>query len=199
MHMSTLHDAVACVPNGARLMMNGKLDEARAALTRALELDPTSPGINLYYGAFLEVSGSYDECILHSKKLIEAEPTYSWAYISLVRCYRLNGDHEASVEAHIHSLELLGNDAAAKAMRESFTKGGWPGYLRYVVEISPTRITASYLAELGEYDKAIDALVKQSNLRIKFWFFMNRTDPFLDPIRNDPRFKEAMKKLDPSQ
>jgi len=26
---------------------------------------------------------------------------------------------------------------------------------------------------------------------------MNRTDPFLDPIRDDPRFKEAMKKLDP--
>ena len=30
-----------------------------------------------------------------------------------------------------------------------------------------------------------------------FWLFMSRTDPFLDPIRDDPRFKEAMKKLDP--
>jgi TolB-like protein/Tfp pilus assembly protein PilF len=185
--------------NGARLMMNGKFDEARASLTRALELDPTSPGINLYYAAFLEVSGKYDECVLHSKKLIEDEPTYSWAYISLVRCYRLKGDHAASVEAHARSLELLGNEAAAGAMRESFAKGGWQGYLRYVVETSPTRTTASYLAELGEYDKAVDAIVKQSDLPIKFWFFMNRTDPFLDPIRDDPRVKEAMKVLDPPQ
>jgi hypothetical protein len=41
--------------------------------------------------------------------------------------------------------------------------------------------------------------VKQSEGPIKFWFFLNRTDPFLDPIRDDPRFKEAMKKLDPPQ
>ena len=54
------------------------------------------------------------------------------------------------------------------------------------------------MAELGEYEKAIEAVVKQGE-RVFFWFFLNRTDPFLDPIRDDPRFKEAMKKLDPPQ
>ena len=49
-----------------------------------------------------------------------------------------------------------------------------------------------------EYEKAIEAVVKQGD-RGFFWFFLNRSDPFLDPIRNDPRFKEAMKKLDPPQ
>jgi len=56
----------------------------------------------------------------------------------------------------------------------------------------------SYLAELGEYEKAIESIVKQAE-RGWFWLFVSRTDPFLDPIRNDPRFKEAMKKLDPPQ
>jgi TolB-like protein len=182
--------------NGARLMMNGKFDEARASLTRALELDPTSPGINLYYGALMELTGRTDECILLCKKLIEMEPTYSWAYIQLARAYRLKGDYEASVETHARSFELVGNEARAKALRESFAKGGWQAYLREVVTSSSQR-TPSYLAELGEYDKAIEAIVKQSESPSAFWLFLNRTDPFLDPIRNDSRFKEVMKKLDP--
>ena len=182
--------------NGARLMMNGKFDEARASLTRALELDPTSPGINLYYGALMELTGRTDECILLCKKLIEMEPTYSWAYIQLARAYRLKGDYEASVETHARSFELVGNEARAKALRESFAKGGWQEYLREVVTSSSQR-TPSYLAELGEYDKAIEAIVKQSESPSAFWLFLNRTDPFLDPIRNDSRFKEVMKKLDP--
>jgi serine/threonine-protein kinase len=184
--------------NGMRLMMNGKYDEARASLTRALELDPTSPGINLYYTVLLEVSGRINECILQSKKLIEMEPTYSWAYIQLARAYRLNGDHQASVETLARNLELSGNEVRAKEIRENFAKGGWQAYLREQSK-SPPMIAASFLAELGEYEKAIEAVVKQSEGPIKFWFFLNRTDPFLDPIRDDPRFKEAMKKLDPPQ
>ncbi len=185
--------------DGARLMMNGKYDEARLSLTRALELDPTSPGINLYYNVLLEVTGKIDECILQSKKLIEMEPSYSWAYIQLTRAYRLKGDHQASVETHARSLELMGREANAKVLRERFAKGGWQGYLKEVVTSSPPTIKASYLAELGEYEKAIEGIVQQSESPGGFWFFLNRTDPFLDPIRNDPRFKEVMKKLDPPQ
>jgi TolB-like protein/Tfp pilus assembly protein PilF len=185
--------------NGMRLLMNGKFDEARPELTRALELDPTSPGINLYYNVFLEATGRVDECISQSKKLIEMEPTYSWAYISLVRCYRLHADHEASVDAHARSMELIGNPAGAKALRESFAKDGWHGYLEQVVRSSPPTVAATYWAELGEYDKAIEAIQKQLAEPIRFWFFLHRTDPFMEPMRNDPRFKEAMKVLDPPQ
>jgi tetratricopeptide (TPR) repeat protein len=179
--------------NGARLMMNGKFDEARVSLTRALELDPTSPGINLYYGALLEVSGRINESILQYKKLIEMEPTYAWAHVGLARVYRREGNHEASVEARARGFELSGNEERAKAIRESFAKGGWKGHLHTFPPNDP-----SSLAELGEYEKAIEVIVRQAE-RGWFWLFMHRTDPFLDPIRDDPRFKEAMKKLDPPQ
>ena len=185
--------------NGMRLMMNGRHDEALPELTRALELDPTSPGINLYYGVWLEVTGRYNECILQTNKLIQMEPALWWAYIQLSRCYRLNGDHPAAVEAHARNAEFIGNGARAAAMRESFAKGGWRAYLQNVATSSPPTVAASYLAELGEYDKAIEAVVKQSNAPITFWLFLYRTDPFLDPVRDDPRFKEVMKKLDPPQ
>jgi TolB-like protein/Flp pilus assembly protein TadD len=183
--------------NGMRLMMNGKYDEARISLLRALEIDPTSTGINFYYGVLLEVTGRIDECIQHSKKLIEMEPTFPWVYIQLARLYRIKGDHQAAVEALARNHELIGNAERAKAIRESFAKGGWKGYLRENIKDPVTIFGASGLAELGEYEKAIEAIVKQEERPTKFWFFMHRTDPFLDPIRDDPRFKEAMKRLDP--
>jgi len=179
--------------NGGRLMMNGKYDAARASLTRALELDPTSLGINLYYGVLLEVSGRINESILQYKQLVEMEPTFGWAYAQLARVYRQTGNHEGCVEARAHGFELSGFEERAKAARESFAQGGWKGYLREYPN------DPGSLAELGEYEKAIEALVKQAERDSKFWFFLNRTDPFLDPIRDDPRFKEAMKKLDPPQ
>jgi tetratricopeptide (TPR) repeat protein len=189
--------------NGARLMMNGKYDEAHASLTRALELDPTSPGINLYYGVLLEVSGRINESIQQYKKLIEMEPTFSWTHAQLARAYRRNGNRESCVEERARAFELRGDEERAKAVLESFAKGGWKGYLREFPN------DPSSLAELGEYEKAIEAIVRQANRSDDrgsyrggggvFWFFLHRTDPFLDPIRDDPRFKEAMKKLDPLQ
>ena len=176
--------------NGMRLMMNGKFDQAQVALTRALELDPTSPGVNFYYGALLQVSGRLQESIQQYKKLIEMEPAFWWAHVPLSLAYRQAGNQEGCVEERVRLFELNGNQERAKALRESFTKGGWKGFLREFPN-EPT-----FLSELGEHEKAIDAIVKQAE-RGWFWLFMSRTDPFLDPIRDDPRFKEAMKKLDP--
>ena len=176
--------------NGMRLMMNGKLDEARVSLTRAIELDPTSPGINFYYGTFLLASGRINESIQQYKKLLEMEPAFWWAHIPLSLAYRQAGNQEGCVEERARLFELNGNQERAKAIRESFTKGGWKGFLHEYPN-EPT-----FLAELGEHEKAIEAIVKQSE-RGFFWLFLNRTDPFVDPIRDDPRFKEVMKKLDP--
>jgi len=55
------------------------------------------------------------------------------------------------------------------------------------------------LSQLGAGGMGEVYLAEDTQKEAFFCFFMNRTDPFLDPIRDDPRFKEAMKKLDPPQ
>ena len=113
-----------------------------------------------------------------------------WVHVPLSLSYRQAGNREACVEERVRVAEFLPDKERAKAVRESYAKGGWQGFLREFPN-EPT-----FLAERGENEKAIEAIVKQAE-RGWFWFFMSRTDPFLDPIRDDPRFKEAMKKLDP--
>ena len=74
-------------------MMLGRYDESQASIKRALEIDPTSAGINFYYCVLLFVSGKTDESVRQFKKLAEIEPTFPWAHRWLARVYQRTGLH----------------------------------------------------------------------------------------------------------
>jgi hypothetical protein len=90
-------------------------------------------------------------------------------------------------------------------MRESFANGGWNGYLNefirqgagYSGTYKASRLAeASVLAELGEKGKAMDALTEGAE-KGDFWLFLIKTDPFIKPLRDDPRFQQLLRKFDP--
>ncbi|MGQ0762502.1 MAG: tetratricopeptide repeat protein [Acidobacteriota bacterium] len=181
--------------NGARLMMLGKYDESLAAIQRGLDLDPTSNGINFYKGICLDLAGRRDEAIQQLKKIIQMDPTFPWAHSHLGRLYRLNGDYAASVEERAISVELDGKPEVARLMRESFAKGGWDGFRRYVRQADVNPLWAGVLDE-DEKEKWIARLTKQSE-EGNFWLFLIKTDTGFDPLRDDPRFQALVKKFDP--
>ena len=190
--------------NGARLMMLGRYDESLVSIKRALEIDPTAAGINFYYGVLLFVSGKPDESIQQFKKLAEMEPTLPWAHTWLSHIYRQQGNYAASVESRAVSLETSGKADEARAVRASFAKDGWNGFLREMVRqnaINPeaTRtLEASFFALLGEREKAIDALIRGAE-EGDFWLFRIKFDPAFDSLRGDPRFEDLVKKFHPTQ
>ncbi len=190
--------------NGARLMMLGRYDESLASIKRALEIDPTSAGINFYYGVLLFVSGKTDESIRQFKKLAEMEPTLPWAHTWLSNIYRQQKNYAASVEERAKSLEINDKADDARLVRESFAKDGWNGYLREMIRqstVSPTSsraLPATSLAQLGEKEKSITELIKGAN-EGDFWLFTIKYDPAFDSLRDDPRFRELLKKFEPPQ
>lgn len=183
--------------NGVRLMMIGKYDESLAAIQRGLDLDPTANGINFYKGVCLAVSGRRDEAIQQFKRLQEMDPTFPWAHSFLSRFYAWTGDRAAAVDERAKAWEIDGKPEQARMFRESFAKGGWNGYLKEVLKLRTpgTAAAAGDLAQLGEKEKAIEALNKAAE-EGGFWLFLIKVDRAFDSLRGDPRFEALVKKFD---
>jgi TolB-like protein/Tfp pilus assembly protein PilF len=186
---------------GDFLNFSGKFEAAERELRRALELEPLSPSINTAFGSMLINSRRYDEAITHLKKTVELDGDFWLARANLARAYQLKGNYQASIEELARVAELNDNPQRAAGIRDSFERGGWEGYLRFAIkesEIEGDRrgfyVAARPYAELGEKDKAFAALNSAYQNR-ESEMLPIKVDPLLDPLRDDPRFQELLKKM----
>lgn len=183
---------------GLYLMDLGRFDEARIATRRALEIDPLAPVTNQQYAQLLFYEGKYDESEVLSKKNIDLDPNYWYAHLQLFMVYRHKRDYPVAVEELAKVQESRGEPDAAKLIRESFVGGDWPGFLKKITA-DRTRLklypffVATFFAELGEKDKGFAMLNEALETRDQHTAWMN-VDPFMDPLRDDPRFREVLKK-----
>ena len=183
---------------GQLCMAQGRWEEAFAAFRLALELEPLSLNINANYGGLLKNARRYDEAVAHLKKTLELDENFAPTYGQLAQAYWLKGNYAESVEALARTREIDGEHEVASLMRESFAKGGWEGFLRYMTEDRRAPWLsfnlATYHAALGEKDKAFAALNKAYENREAFLVLL-KVDPRLDPLRDDPRFSELLRKV----
>ena len=176
----------------------GRFEEARVALRRALEIDPLSPVTNFEIAHLLFYERKYEESEAQSKKNVELDPNFWYAHLQLFYVYRMKRDYPSAVEELAKVQEARGEPDAAKLIRESFEGENWQGFLRTITDqrvrlkLYPYFV-AGLLAELGEKDKAFSALnealaTKDQHIR---WM---KSDPFMDPLRGDPRFQGLLKR-----
>ena len=165
-----------------------------------MELEPFSEVFISGYGVSLMRARRYDEAIAQHKKALELNPNFPAAYGRLSLISEMTGKYAESVELRAKAVDANGDARSAALIRESFAKGGWEGFNRYVVgEQRPTNVPSYFLAvsftSLGEKDKAFDALNKSfENHEIALVQFLNN-DPRLDLLRDDPRFHDLMRRI----
>ncbi len=174
-------------------------EEGFAEFRRALELDPLSLIINRQYGLNLLYARKYDEAIEQLQKTLELDANFAPAYSMLAIAYWLKGNYAASIEAFAKYQELIGERQNAVLMRESFARGGWQGFLRAMTgERRPANVfsyhTAAFHTALGERDQAFAELNKAYENRERLMAFL-KVDPRLDPLRDDPRFQELLRRV----
>jgi TolB-like protein/Flp pilus assembly protein TadD len=182
------------------LSVLGRYDEAFPEHQRAMELEPFSAVFVSSYGRSLIRVRRYDEAITQFKKALQLDQSFRPAHGQLGLVYELTGRYAECIDMRAKVYELNGDTQSAALIRESFAKGGWEGYNRYLTSEKRPKtlplysVAVAYMV-LGEEEKAFDALDKAAeNHEITVHQFL-KSDPRIDPLRNDPRFQDLMKRV----
>ena len=188
---------------GVYLSLLGRLDEAKAEMHRALELDPLSLIITADIGQLHYFAREYDQAIDYCNRALALDSDFWVAHVYLTYIYREKGTEQKTFDELLRSMNLAPETAEAKRLKEVFARSGLKGLDKDYLERTLSGNGASDLAPIawvqlylnaGDNDKALQWLSRSSEEREFLLPFIN-VDPFYDPLREDPRFKEALRHL----
>jgi TolB-like protein len=180
------------------LIAFGRIDESLAEHRLAVEIEPLSLPANWTLGRELYLASRFDEAETQLKKTLEIDPGFARAHRTLAEVYRAKKEYANSVDERARFHELSANPEGAALIREAFAKDGWTGYLRLIASGNPTLRENSFaraksFVDLGDKDAALRELEKGYVDRTGNMMFL-KSEPGLDTLREDPRFKELLRK-----
>jgi len=181
------------------LSETGRHEEALAEFRQALEIDPFSMILNRMYGVSLYYARRYDEAIAQLRKTTELDPNFPSAHISLSDAYVIEGKTREAAEEFARFQELNGQADDARMIRQAFSKDGWPGVLRYRVgaehagKSKPEEVIRCLVA-LGDKERALAMLTKGLEERDNSLVAI-KVEPQLDPLRDDSRFQDLLRRV----
>ncbi len=160
----------------------------------------------------LQRAGRFDEALLQTKKLNELFPNEQRFHDDKSLIYTDQGKYDQAVEEHLLGLKANKNSKPENIakLKEAYEKGGWDGFGRMRQEIRLEELNAKQAKDPSGYVKSIDyvhayAWGKDKDKTIEYLnkaydererqlteLKVNKTWDF---VRDDPRFKELVKKV----
>jgi DNA-binding winged helix-turn-helix (wHTH) protein/TolB-like protein len=194
----------------ALLAITGRVEEAKAEMQRALEIDPISHNFLADMAQMHYFAREYDEAESYCRKSLEIFPNFSFAreYLKDVRFKKGEGDKAIELELN----ELKANfpapvypdevNAQELALAEAYRLFGYKGYLRALIKRYSNRTAdafgyyalSRYYAVLGENENALDCLEKGCESREFMLPFVN-VDPIYDDLRSEARFQAVIRTM----
>jgi serine/threonine-protein kinase len=179
----------------------GRHDEAIAEMKRAMELEPLSLVQGANFAAVYLYARQFDKALDQAKKTYDLDPNLITGQNWMCHAYDVNGMYAQSLA--ISEKAAPSNRSLFAALGYAYAKSGQrekaEAVLKQWKEIEKTKYITNYwmaivLAALGEKDAAFAELEKA--YQAHDWFFQRlRVDPFMDPLRDDPRFKDLVRRL----
>jgi TolB-like protein/Tfp pilus assembly protein PilF len=186
------------------LLMTGQFDRAIAEVKRAVELDPISSIIHADLGTVYTFARRYDEAIEQFRNILELDPQFYWARRQLGVALELKGAPSDAIVEYQKALKLSDDPRVLAFIGHAEASNGKQKEARAILvqltEMVKTRYVSGYgfavihLA-LGEKDQALDWLEKDARERNGFEINFIKVDPYLDPLRGDPRFEALVSKI----
>ncbi|MEP6944780.1 MAG: tetratricopeptide repeat protein [Acidobacteriota bacterium] len=182
----------------------GRIDEAITETKRALELEPLDLNMGANLAWLYLFARQNDKALDQAKKVYEMEPTFPVARWMLGEAYVMNGMYQESLalnepilQADPTSQYTLRNVGVAYAKLGS-RNDAEQSVQRYK-DLRKTQYVLSYrfaslYAAMGDRDQAFAELERAFNEQD--WQLQRiKVDPFMDPLRGDPRFKDLLKRM----
>jgi TolB-like protein/Flp pilus assembly protein TadD len=184
----------------------GRFDEAVAEGKRAIELDPLSLIINADLGNTLMVARRYDEAIAQLRKTLALDANFYYAHWNLGETLYYKGDLAGAIAEYEKARSLEEDPEVLGLLGQAYIKAGRKEEgLKLLAELNevaqrsyvrPELFAMIYIA-LGDKSKAIQYLEDEYQNQDGFDLAGLKTDPRLDPLRDDPRFKQLLAKVFP--
>ena len=186
------------------LLATGQFDQALAEAKRAVELDHISPIGRTDVATVYMVTRRYDEAIAQLRDTLETDPDFYWAPRQLGLSLELKGAPGDAI-AEYQKASKLNDDprrlafighAQASIGRQTEARE----ILAQLTDTSKTRYISGYSFAvihlgLGEKDQALDWLEKDARAGTGFEINFIKVDPYLDPLRGDPRFEALVQEV----
>lgn len=184
------------------LMYLGRYEEAIREIRIALNLDPLAPRIAANVGGLLFYARRYDQALEELKKAADLFPDHIAVFHYLADVYTAMGRYEEALSYCRKIKEISGNEPewiTARIYAKWGKKKEAEELLRRLESLSGNgyiewAILADIHSLLGEADKAFLLLDKAFAERESDLCYL-KVDPWLDPLRSDPRFKALLIKM----
>jgi serine/threonine-protein kinase len=180
------------------------LDEAVVEIKRGLDLEPLDINMGATLAWAYLVMGQNGSALEQARKTHDLEPSHPIGRWMLSQIYIYKGMYSEAISLDEQWLQT--DPTSQFALRDAgiaYAKAGRPDKAEEMIskfrEIAKTqyvptcRIAGIYVA-LGEKDKAFGELNKAFEAR-DWELYRLKVDPYWIPLRDDPRFKEMLKRL----
>ncbi|MGZ7066177.1 MAG: TPR end-of-group domain-containing protein, partial [Candidatus Aminicenantales bacterium] len=178
-------------------------EEAMTLIQRALELDPLNALFRGFYAMDLMYAHRYDDAIAVIRETLKTSPNDLIALSALRSAYHVKKMYPEALEAWKASYAARGDQAAQDALARGFKEGGYPMALQRVAETLAARSRTAYVpawqigtlyTRAGKKDEALAWLEKAYQAHDPNMPYI-AVDPIFDFLRDDPRFKDLLRRM----
>jgi serine/threonine protein kinase/Tfp pilus assembly protein PilF len=185
----------------AYLSIMGRHEESIAEAKRGKELDPLNPRINLNYGSAYLEARQYDQGIEIVKKTFNLDPNFIPAHGALSLGYMGKGMYSEAIAEYQENIRLAGESTSDPYLGAVYARAGRREEAQAILrQLESTQgdfgsVTMAVLyTSLGEREKAFVMLEKACAARNSELQYLKIEQGF-DPLRDDPRFQDLLRRI----
>jgi tetratricopeptide (TPR) repeat protein len=186
------------------LAINERLDESMLQSDTIMTMDPEEDFL-IGRGSLLYFLEDYKQLKQMMHRTIAMDTSMPWGYDWLGMAYNGLDEHDQSIQTYLKAFRLSdGTVEVGGGLGHALGDAGEIELAKYMADTYESLSKDYYLPQcqrafihlgIGEHEKALDLLEEAFVAKSWFLIFL-KIEPWYNPIRKDPRFKEIIRRME---